>query len=630
MRIFGDVFRFELRKLLSKNYLKIFVGILIILFILIYDGMNRYQSIIEDINTFQKSEMERVKYYVKYDQYGGDGVRLTYIPPKFGIIAGNSFNITISNVNTGDRLNIYYPAKGKYYFYKKDGYMDVEGIILLLGALISIIVGYKTTKDKDYLMFIASFSSPGKSLLILFLARIILLNSVSLILISISFLLPFIDSINLFNVSFLYFALVIVVVFSFFFSVGAIIGSLKKQNKPIILAVVYFVLVLFLPWVGEKYNQNDASNIKSLFDFEQEAQKLIMIAEKKMFERFGTFKGGPVSQDVKKALDEALETEFKRIFEKEEIRKNVIKSKIKTYHLLTSMLPSSFFQTVKTEICGGGMILIDFYTFSQKRKFEFIKFFFKKRFYEKSKPGKDKIESFIKGNENIFHAKSRLPHGFGLGIGLTLLYTIGLFFTAYRLHKRRFMREEERREIDFNVNFEEDKNTVFVLCKDSQVKDEIFKHNQGQKNAACIEKINPADFKFNGVKPVELLKHLSRVTGVDENKARENLEVMGVDIDTPEKSNELILKIYAAVMTAGDHRLIVMDDFLKRESRRFESDLFKLLSSLITAGKKIIYLSTEMYQTTENFDEKIKSKINDNGVLPIGIGDEDLKQITLR
>ena len=164
--------------------------------------MNRYQSIIKDIKAFQKSEMERVKYYVKYDQYGGYGIRLTYIPPKFGIIDGNSLNITISNVNTGDRLNIYYPAKGKYYFYKKDGNMDVEGIILLLGAIISIIVGYRTTKDKDYLMFIASFSSPVKSLLILFLARIILLNFVSLILISISFLLPFVESINLFNVSF--------------------------------------------------------------------------------------------------------------------------------------------------------------------------------------------------------------------------------------------------------------------------------------------------------------------------------------------------------------------------------------------------------------------------------------------
>jgi hypothetical protein len=58
MRIFGDVFRFELRKLLSKNYLKIFACILIFLLILIYDGMNRYQSIIEDIKTFQKNRFE--------------------------------------------------------------------------------------------------------------------------------------------------------------------------------------------------------------------------------------------------------------------------------------------------------------------------------------------------------------------------------------------------------------------------------------------------------------------------------------------------------------------------------------------------------------------------------------------
>jgi hypothetical protein len=642
MRIFGDVFRFELRKLLSKKYLKIYAGILIILFILIYDGMNRYQSIIKDIKAFQKSEMERVKYYVKYDQYGGYGIRLTYIPPKFGIIDGNSLNITISNVNTGDRLNIYYPAKGKYYFYKKDGNMDVEGIILLLGAIISIIVGYRTTKDKDYLMFIASFSSPVKSLLILFLARIILLNFVSLILISISFLLPFVESINLFNVSFLYFALVIVVVFSFFSSVGAVIGCLKRRTKPIILAVVYFILVLFFPWVGEKYNQNDASNIRSLFDFEQDALKLIMTFERKMFERFGTFKGGPVSQDVKKALDEVLETELKRVFENEEIRKNVIKSKIKTYQLLTTILPSSFFKTVKTEICGGGMILIDFYSFSKKRKHEFIKFFFKKQFYEKSKPGEDKIESFIKGNENIFHAQSRLPHGFGLGVGLTVLYIIGLLFWSYRLHIRR-LKKGESRGIDFNVNFEEGKNTVFVLCKDEAIKREIFNHHK-QKDAVCIDKINTDDFKFNGIKPADLLNHLSRVAGVEEKRARENLGIMGVDIDTVktglrvfkgnshtienEKSNELIKKIYAAVMAAMDRQLIVINDFFRRESRQFESDLIELFSSLLAAGKKIIYLSTEMYYTANRFEDEIKINIERFGNFPIL--DTDIKKISLR
>ncbi|NIM11669.1 MAG: hypothetical protein GTO45_06215 [Candidatus Aminicenantes bacterium] len=589
--------------------------------------MNRYQSIIEDIKIFQKSEMEKVKYYLKYDHYGGYGIRLTCIPPEFGIIDGNSFNITISNVNTGERLNIYYPAKGKYYFYKKEGYMDVEGIILLLGGLISFIVGYRTTNNQDYLKFIGIFSSHFKSLLILFLARIILLNSVALILISISFLLPLAESINLFNVSFLYFGLVIVVVFSLFSSVGAIIGSLKRRNKPIILAVMYFVFVLFFPWLGEKYNQNDAANIRSLFDFEQEARKLLMIAERKMFERFGTFKGGPVSPDIKKALNDVLENEFKRIFEHEEDRKNVIKSKIKTYQLLTAILPSSFFQTVRTEICGGGMIFIDFYTFCQKRKYEFIKFFFKKQFYEKSTPGKDKIESFIKGNENIFHAKSRLPHGFCLGIGLTILYTIGAFFIAYRLHLKS-LRREESKGIDIKIGFEKDKNTAFVLCKTSQVKDEIFRHYQGQKNAVCIDKINPEDFKFNGIKPGDLLKHLSRVVGVDLKRALENLGIMGVDIDIAKCTHKSVFKIYVAVMAAVDWQLIVINDFFKRESRQLERDCFKLLSSLIAAGKKIIYLSTEMYQTTEDLDEKIKAKINEYGVF--SIKDEHFEQITLR
>jgi hypothetical protein len=246
------------------------------------------------------------------------------------------------------------------------------------------------------------------------------------------------------------------------------------------------------------------------------------------------------------------------------------------------------------------------------------------KFYSQAKKGT--VEPFNKREENktIYFAQSHLPYNFGLGIAVSVLFTIGLLFTAYRLHLKS-LRIEESGTIHFNVNFEEGKNTVFVLCKNEAIKNEIFNHHK-QKDAACIDKINPADFKFNGIKPLDLFKHLAGIAGVNEKKARKNLEIMAVDINTAENSHETIRKIYAAVITAGDQGLIVINDFLKKTSRQFEANLITLFSSLLAAGKKIIYLSTEMYQTTNRFEDKIK--IQEFGNFPIS--DSDIKEISLR
>ena len=70
-------------------------------------------------------------------------------------------------------------------------------------------------------------------------------------------------------------------------------------------------------------------------------------------------------------------------------------------------------------------------------------------------------------------------------------------------------------------------------------------------------------------------------------------------------SDEIILKIYAAVKAAGDFESIIIDDFLKRESREFERDFMRLLSRLEKAGKRVVYLSCEMYNTADSLNGKI-------------------------
>jgi hypothetical protein len=63
-----------------------------------------------------------------------------------------------------------------------------------------------------------------------------------------------------------------------------------------------------------------------------------------------------------------------------------------------------------------------------------------------------------------------------------------------------------------------------------------------------------------------------------------------------------------AVKTAADFELMVLNDFLKNESREFEKDFFSLLLFLEKSGKKIIYLSCEMKQSDYRFADTVKVK----------------------
>ena len=208
----------------------------------------------------------------------------------------------------------------------------------------------------------------------------------------------------------------------------------------------------------------------------------------------------------------------------------------------------------------------------------------------------------------MFYARSHLPFNFWLGVFLTPFYTVLILFFSIRILKKRLKIPEAK--TVYTIEQEKD-NPLFVLCKNETIKEDIFNFYQRQ-GACCLEKIETSDFKFNGVKAHELLKHLSVLRGIDEQKALENLKQMGIrDLRGLPVCHEVIYKIYAAVSTAADSSdLIVLNDFLKNESRELEKDMFNLLLFLEKNGKKIIYLSNQMWNTSKTFEDAILSPVS--------------------
>lgn len=600
----------DLKKFLSKRNIIVLVTFGALLIFFLHIDMNKYKSLFEEKSVFKEIQIEKTNQYVFYSQYGGHGIIIMFSPPPLSLLNNDSIiNESLSTINTGEKLNIYKSIKFEDIYDENIGYKGFSGIFLIFSVLFGLIAGYEITNSPDYFKIFSKMNPFSKIFFMSVISKMLLLISTFTLLICICLLWVLLNGINLFNSFLLLIVLVILLTTFFFLSIGVVIGAIIKDQsiKVGILAVIYVVSILIIPLTFSKSNHLFANDVKSLKEFELTNLKDFMEIERQGFKKIGIYNvdGKKAPPEVLKVIEEALNNELKTIRKREQSRKEKILENIKVTHTLFSLFPVTFYFSVNKEISGCGTLsFIDFYSFSKKRKEEFTLFIITKKFYEGAKQGK--VEPFTnRGDDNnVFYAKSYLPYNFGLGILLTPLYTILLLFLAYRIQKKRYKIPEPK--TVYTLENEED-NPLFVLCENEEIKSDIFNYYQSQK-AICIEKINTGDFMFKGINALEILKHLCQISGVNETKATENLNHMGIkSLSGLRVCHEIILKIYVAVTTVADSDLIVLNDFLKNESREFEKDFINFLLLLEKSGKKIFYLSTQIYQTRHmnNVDERI-------------------------
>jgi hypothetical protein len=144
MNTFLKFFRFEARRFCSKRN-AIIVGLLFVfaLGILQVSAWN-YAGTIKQKKEFQEIEKNKVSKIINNRIYGIYGYRTIFIGAAFGIFFSESAVVRDVNsfVDSGERLNIYLPMKGKHIFdLKKSGFMDLSGIILFFGSLLALLYG---------------------------------------------------------------------------------------------------------------------------------------------------------------------------------------------------------------------------------------------------------------------------------------------------------------------------------------------------------------------------------------------------------------------------------------------------------------------------------------------------------
>lgn len=597
MNIFNTVFFYQLKRSLRKVEITIFLIITVLAIFFIQYGKTKYLNTCENIEIFQKSENARVSQYVMYRQYGAFGSKAKYVPsPHCTLYNDCLIDGLTTSVNTAEKLDIYKPVKGNSFFIARSGYMTFLGFMLIFGFLLGLLYGYQSTKNKEYLKLFSNITGSQSKKLFwsLIFSRLIILNIAFLLIVAISFLSLLLSGINLFQWPFAAIALVIFLVISFSFALGAVIGSIKNPVRPYILGVVYFLSIVFIPFLAEMGNEANGASIESVLEFELDNLKTIMAVDKKLIDQYGSLKSNePAPPEFIKAVKEAVKKEHGIIMDRENRLKNEMLNKINQDQALSALFPVLLYISTSKEISSqGGLSLVDFYSYCQQLKIDFINFYVNHRFPEDGTNSPDhigRVENFIKDKENLFYAQSKLPGSFTLGVLVTLFYIIILFIITFRMNVKYIHpgKSLDKPDIDF-----EKENSLFAYCKNPQVKEDLFTSFKNDGQSICIDrfKIDPIEGPTNAR---SFFKYLCQLAGANEEKVKNYLSRINGDLNQ-RLSPDLLQKIYFCIKCSKEGLLYVFNDFFKNKSLEFERDFLPVLEQLHSEGK-ILYLGVEFY-----------------------------------
>ena len=435
MKRFHALYKFELKRILRRNNIILFIVLGILAIYFVYDGVNEYNRILNNKIKFQRIETERVQKYTNYTQYGGYGFRLLFLPSPINILFSNSNlnNDVNAYINSADIFRIYHSYKGKNLFFDKTGFADLGGLFLLLGTILALYFGYDSIKSKEFLRFQINIigiktyffcSLLARSVFLLFYLSIIALVTL-LILVANNLFLTGPEIIN-FLVYFL-FTLLLLVIFQI---VGFIAACSRRKIFGILAMFLFWLIFVFIfPETVRKIIYVKADAIESQFDHELKKLGVVMDFEARALDQAQRYTNLKEKKESERVLIESYwNNEVKKILSLENKLRDDMKTNLEFFHRLSVFSPTTFYGNLSNEISSKGyQNFFSFFDYIQDLKTKFIRYYFNKKFYSNY----SEVESFIKDDENIFYAESRLPGNFRTGVTVNLIYLVLLLGFAY-------------------------------------------------------------------------------------------------------------------------------------------------------------------------------------------------------
>jgi len=443
MKSYNAFFIFEAKRFFCKRNSIIITMLLFTSLLFIQLGINDYNNLLDRKEKFQEIEKNKVSMYLNYSQYGTYGFRMLFVPAPISVFFIHSCvipNLT-AYADSGERLKIYLPLKGRNIFdLRKNGMADFSGILLFFGSLMALIYGYDSIRKDEYMRFLSSLLNKKKVFFCIIISRVLLLYILILAIMVSALLLMVINGFPIpFDKYLLYFLLMIFLITLFFFVLGTVFSTVQSKMIGITsMLSCWFFLLFVVPTTLNVYISNKSELITPIYELEMKKLNIIMNFEKRAIDNAVTYKyGEKLTDNVKKYVLSYYKNEFKKIHALEKNMRQQMKNLISLFHRLSAIFPTTFYQYTNNEISSRGFLnLIDFYKIVQNNKKKFFLFFMNKQYFVKGSSNSPKIESFIKGNSNVFFGQSRFPEYIGWSMFMSLIYIASSLLLSYYMFNK--------------------------------------------------------------------------------------------------------------------------------------------------------------------------------------------------
>lgn len=445
MKFFGQVFAIEVKKLKKAEYIWSMILVLVVSLTFVKVGIDQYEGVMQEKDTFQKFEEKKVGKLPNYRDYAKEGHRIFFVPSMTSIFFTDSIisGSLIARVDAGERLEINQPLRGKKILSSSQGRLSgFSWLILLIGSMIALYYGSTAYRDKKYLAMLCSIAGRGRVIWSVFIARLILLSLYFALVSGASLLLTVINGIvpDAASMHFLllFFACLILVM-CVFFSFGTLIGMVGKKERSIFLLLALWIFLLFLvPKLLDVNLSQKMNKTKSLYEVEYDSLELVTKFEKRAVKEAGKYKEANRNTAILKKLANSFTlNEFSAIINLDEQLRLDCSDKINENRKISALSPVSLITNFADSVGSSGIEnRLRLWVYSKNLKVGFAKYYLHKQYFTTESD----VRSFVTADENIFYSKATVPPYLLLGILVSCFYLTASGAVLCIVFKRRYYR----------------------------------------------------------------------------------------------------------------------------------------------------------------------------------------------
>ncbi|MCP4151058.1 MAG: hypothetical protein GY757_25160 [bacterium] len=428
-------FKQEFAKGLITRYM---VLVLILFFCtgyLLMTGIHQFQFIETEVQNFREFEAAKYNQFVYPSNYGDYGLRLhfSHIPlMAFSNIPPIPDYLT-TFIDASERMRINRPFKGKSTF-RGEGIFNYTGFILFFGTLLALLFGFAGTYNQTWSIFIDSVFT-FKIILYLALSRVLTVFIICLALALEGIVIFYLAGVAMYTYGILSFFFVAFLMFLCFLFFGLAVGCLRNRITSISAIIIFwFALSVLFPSFLNLLTYNRANKIKSSYQLELTKLKLFTEYEKSSLKKEGLFDDSKRGTNIETQMFlKFWDNGFKVLMRTERDLLNEMKENISFNQFLSSLCPTTNFNSVANELSGRGYLNLQaFNEYSQVMKKDFIWYIADNHIMSKNKS----FPPFINASGNVFAATSKTPVNYGFGIVIMLFWLImTIFFFCFSFYR---------------------------------------------------------------------------------------------------------------------------------------------------------------------------------------------------